>query len=429
MPVFFLEREENMSKNNENEIQEIIKWWGAHSQKIINIESKNHSFDLKILKTRLPHLLGLHYMKEEPEKVTGIELMKEIYNKNLKNKDIFKSIKENQNDFILFKVKNRVFNFKNFMENLENAEIVKNTSQNMPEIKHFIILPHKNNKYFMLGVGNNGKEDYVGTFILDNDRYFKGSKIEKIEKIYRYKNSKSKDKIAFSFDNEKLESERNKILKKVRQDGWELKKLDIGYSNDKKIVTEAVKQDGMVLSIVNSNFQKDKETVLNAVKNNGLALKFASKDIKSNKETVMEAVKQNLSALQYAGDKLKNDKEFITQIIEKNPNEFVLQYVGENLRNNKDIALNSVKNNGMQLAFVSDDLKKDREVVLEAVKENGLALEFADENLKKDGQILFEAVIQNPEAVEFSNIGKKIFKVENQENDKEIKKNEKDFVK
>ena len=68
------------------------------------------------------------------------------------------------------------------MENLENAEIVKNTSQNMPEIKHFIILPHKNNKYFMLGVGNNGKEDYVGTFILDNDRYFKGSKIEKIEK-------------------------------------------------------------------------------------------------------------------------------------------------------------------------------------------------------------------------------------------------------
>ena len=51
MPVFFLEREENMSKNNENEIQEIMKWWGVHSQKIINIESKNHSFDLKILKT------------------------------------------------------------------------------------------------------------------------------------------------------------------------------------------------------------------------------------------------------------------------------------------------------------------------------------------------------------------------------------------
>ena len=162
-----------MNKDTKNEVQGLMKWWGVHSQKTINIKSKNHSFDLKILKTRLPHLLGLHYMKEDPKNVTGIDLLNEIYDKNLKNKDIFKNIKANQNDLVLFKVKNRILNFKNFMENLENAEIVENTSKNMNKIKYFIITPNKNNNYFMLGIGNNGKENYIGTFILDSDRYFK----------------------------------------------------------------------------------------------------------------------------------------------------------------------------------------------------------------------------------------------------------------
>ena len=370
-----------MDRNNENEIQEIMKWWSVHSQKIINIESKNHSFDLKVLKTRLPHLLGVHYIKENPEEITGIDLMNEIYDKNLKNKEIFEKVLKKSNEKTLENVKNRIYNFKNFMENLENAEIVQNVSQNMKNIKHFIILPHKNNKYFMLGIGNNGKEDYVGTFILDNDRYFRGSKKEKVEKVYRYKHSKSKEKIAFSFDNKKLENERNKILQKVRQNGWELEKLDIGYSNDKEIMLEAVKQDGMVLSIVKDNFQKDKETVLAAVRQNGLALKFAS-------------------------DKLKNDKELVGKIIKQNPEEFVLQYAGGEVRNDKETVLTAVKNNGMQLAFANEELRKDREIVLEAVKENGLALEFADKTLKEDAQILFEAILQNPDVVDKYSIEK-----------------------
>ena len=419
-----------MNKDNKNEVQELMKWWGIHSQKTINIKSKNYSFDLKILKTGLPHLLGLHYMKENPKNVTGIDLLNEIYDKNLKNKDIFKNIKANQNDLVLFKVKNRIFNFKDFMENLENAEIVKNTSKNMTKIKYFIILPNKNNNYFMLGIGNNGKENYIGTFILDNDRYFRGSKREKVEKIYRYKHSKSKEKIAFSFDNKKLENEKNKILQKVRQNGWELGKLDIGYSNDKEIILEAVKQDGMVLSIVKDNFQKDKETVLTAVKQNGLALKFANANIRNNKETVLEAVKQNLATLQYSGNKLKNDKEFINEIINQKPKEFILQYAGEDIRNDKEVVLNAVKNNGMQLAFISDNLKQDREVVMEAVKENGLALEFANEDLKQDTEIVFEAILQNPKSIEFSDINENILEIE-KENPKEIinRKMEKDFIK
>ena len=314
--------------------------------------------------------------------------------------------RKNNNKKTLNNVKNRIFNFKNFMENLENAEIVKNTSNNMPEIKHFIVALNENNKYLMLGIGNNGKENYIGTFILDNDRYFRGSKRERVEKIYRYKHSKSEEKIAFSFDNKKLENEKKKILQKVRQNGWELEKLDIGYSNDKEIILEAIKQDGMVLSIVKDNFQKDKETVLTAVKQNGLALKFASDNIRSNKETVLEAVKQNVSALQYATDKLKNNKEFIGEIIKQNPEEFVLQYAGEDVRNDREIVLTAVKNNGMQLAFANEELRKDREIVLEAVKENGLALEFADKPLKEDAQILFEAILQNPDVADKYSIEK-----------------------
>ena len=323
-----------MNKDNKNEVQELMKWWGVHSQKIINIKSKNHSFDLKILKTRLPHLLGLHYMKKNPKNVTGIDLLNEIYDKNLKNKDIFKNIKANQSDLVLFKVKNRILNFKNFMENLENAEIVENTSKNMNKIKYFIIAPNKNNNYFMLGIGNNGKENYIGTFILDSDRYFKGSKIEKVEKIYRYKHSKSKEKIAFSFDNKKLENERNKILQKVRQNGWELEKLDIGYSNDKEIMLEAVKQDGMVLSIVKDNFQKDKETVLTAVKNNGMQLAFANEELRKDREIVLEAVKENGLALEFADKTLKEDAQILFEAILQNP-DVVDKYSIEKIVDNK----------------------------------------------------------------------------------------------
>lgn len=405
--------------NNENEVQELIKWWDNYNHKKINIKSETQSFDLKILKTRLPHLLGLHYMKKEPGSVTGINLLNEIYDKNLKNKDIFKNIKEHQNDLVLFKVKNRILNFKNFMKNIENAEIVKNTSKNMNNIKYFIILPKKDNNHFMLGIGNNGKEDYVGTFILDNDRYFKGSKREKVEKIYRYKNLKSNEKIAFSFDSKKLENERNKVLQKVRENGEEFKKLDIGYSNDKEIALEAVKQDGMILSIVKDNFWKDREIVLTAIKQNGLALKFASDDIRSNKETVMEAIKQNVSALQYAMDKLKNDKEFVGDIIKQNPKEFILQYAGEDVRNDKEIVLNAVKNNGMQLAFASEKLKKDNEIVLTAVKENGLAIEFADKTLQEDAQILFEAILQNPD-VSNTHLTEKIVKDKTETKDEKM---------
>lgn len=396
-----------MKKDNKNEVQELMKWWDTYSQKTINIKSKNYSFDLKILKTRLPHLLGIHYIKNSTaNEISGFKLITEIKEKNLTNKEIFEKILKNNNKKTLNNVKNRIFNFKNFMENLENAEIVKNTSNNMPEIKHFIVALNENNKYLMLGIGNNGKENYIGTFILDNDRYFRGSKRERVEKIYRYKHSKSEEKIAFSFDNKKLENEKKKILQKVRQNGWELEKLDIGYSNDKEIILEAIKQDGMVLSIVKDNFQKDKETVLTAVKQNGLALKFASDNIRSNKETVLEAVKQNVSALQYATDKLKNNKEFIGEIIKQNPEEFVLQYAGEDVRNDREIVLTAVKNNGMQLAFANEELRKDREIVLEAVKENGLALEFADKPLKEDAQILFEAILQNPDVADKYSIEK-----------------------
>ena len=75
-------------------------------------------------------------------------------------------------------------------------------------------------------------------------------------------------------------------------------------------------------------------------------------------------------------------------------------------------ALNSVKENGLNLENLKEEFRNDKEIVIEAVKENGLALEFASNDLRNDSEVIFEAILQNSEAVNFSNIDINVLKAE-----------------
>ncbi len=53
-------------------------------------------------------------------------------------------------------------------------------------------------------------------------------------------------------------------------------------------------------------------------------------------------------------------------------------------RGQRDVALQTVRQNGMALRFCSAELCADRDMVLDAVFQNGLALAYAAELLRAD---------------------------------------------
>ena len=61
--------------------------------------------------------------------------------------------------------------------------------------------------------------------------------------------------------------------------------------------------------MTNNKIITDREKILKAVKKDGWALKDASDTLKADREVVLEAVRNDGNALQYASEELQNDPE------------------------------------------------------------------------------------------------------------------------
>ncbi|MEC7765741.1 MAG: DUF4116 domain-containing protein, partial [Pseudomonadota bacterium] len=72
--------------------------------------------------------------------------------------------------------------------------------------------------------------------------------------------------------------------------------------NDKEKVIKRVSRNGYELQYASDELKADREIVLAAVQNHGGALQYASKEIKANREIVLAAVLKESypSALEYA---------------------------------------------------------------------------------------------------------------------------------
>jgi hypothetical protein len=79
-------------------------------------------------------------------------------------------------------------------------------------------------------------------------------------------------------------------------------------------ILKKVEDDGLNLKLVPNKFKNNKYIVLKAVKSNGLALFFASNRLKNNKKIVFAAIQNNIESLKYASDKIQNDKIFLINL-------------------------------------------------------------------------------------------------------------------
>ncbi|MFA9492324.1 PBECR4 domain-containing protein [Streptococcus sp. E17BB] len=194
-----------------NHIQKIFDWYKQFNKSDILIKSKSLEFEIGLNEKQLPHLLGLHYISKEH--LRGSKLYSRI--RRLSDEEIFSRIQENNPSKITM-VKDRVKNFRFFMENLENAYAYEQTHPETKITSDYLLVDTQDGNYLQLGIANNGIEDYLETFIVrKDDSYFKDSQIkEQVEGLYRL--DESMIPVPFSFDLEK-----NRVLEEQRRQQME----------------------------------------------------------------------------------------------------------------------------------------------------------------------------------------------------------------
>lgn len=198
-----------MTKN----IQNILNWYNQYNKSDIIIKSKGREFEIGLDNKQLPHLLGLHYASRDY--LRGSRLYSRI--RKLTDEQIFQRIRENHPEKLEM-VQSRVHYFKFFMENLENAYLYQQTHPETKLKSDYLLVDTQDGNYLQLGIGNNGLEDYLETFIVrHDDRYFKDSTIkEQVEGLYRL--DELMIPVPFSFDVEKnrvLEEERRRKIEQA----------------------------------------------------------------------------------------------------------------------------------------------------------------------------------------------------------------------
>lgn len=188
-------------------IQEILEWYSKFNKSDVIVKSKNHEFEFSIEDKQLPHLLGLHYAPNQYLK--GSKLYNFVRSRT--DEQLYGLIKEN-NPSKLQMVAARVENFKFFMENLENSFVYEQTHPETKLKSEFLLVDLQDGSYLQLGIGNNGVEDYLETFIVrHDDSYFKDSQIkEQVEGLYRLDDAMIP--VPFSFN-----LERNRQLEEIRR--------------------------------------------------------------------------------------------------------------------------------------------------------------------------------------------------------------------
>lgn len=198
---------------NTKTIKDILDWFSHYNKYDVIIKTASKEFEIEMKDRNLPHLLGLHYSSAKPLK--GRRLLNAV--KNLSDDDIYRNI-EKYNPNRLEMVKARVNHFKYFMENLENAYLYEQSHSGSKIKSDFLLVDMEDGSYLHLGIGNNGLEDYLETFIVHHDdTYIKESQIkEQVEGLYRL--DELMIPVPFSFDLEKnriLEEERRRKMEEV----------------------------------------------------------------------------------------------------------------------------------------------------------------------------------------------------------------------
>lgn len=135
-----------------------------------------YKLKLQFKPENLPHLLGLHKLKDidilnkfNKKEISANIICKKIENKELTSKIIEKSV-------FYHKIKDRIIYFRelnNLMIKNNFLRFRKNKTEDGTLMKaEFIVYSLKNGKYIHLFIGRNGKTYYPETFIIDDTDYY-----------------------------------------------------------------------------------------------------------------------------------------------------------------------------------------------------------------------------------------------------------------
>lgn len=197
-----------------NQVSQIFEWYKQFNKTDVVLKSSSHEFQFEISNNSLPHLLGLQYTTKNNTK--GFRLYNFVKGKN--DDDIYDLIKKN-NPHMLDAVKERLHNFRYFMENLEHSFLYEQTNEKSSIKSDYLLVETKDKKYLQLGIGRErGDKDYLETFIVRKDQlYFDKSTIkEPVESIHKL--DSDNQLVPFSFDLEKnriLEEQRRKQMEQL----------------------------------------------------------------------------------------------------------------------------------------------------------------------------------------------------------------------
>ena len=86
---------------------------------------------------------------------------------------------------------------------------------------------------------------------------------------------------------------------------WVLAYASERLLSDRDLILKAVKQDGQILYYASEDLRNDKEVVLEAVKNKWLIIKYASKRLRGDKDIALAVLNQNKDARIYLTQKKK----------------------------------------------------------------------------------------------------------------------------
>jgi hypothetical protein len=182
------------------------------------------------------------------------------------------------------------------------------------------------------------------------------------------------------------DSNREKWLAAVQQDGYELRYASAELQADRKVVLAAVQQHGAVLRYASAELKRDREVVLAAVQQNGRVLCHASAELRADREVVLATVQQYGGALFCASAELQADRDVVLAAVQQYG--CALHDASAELQADREVVLAAVRQDGRALRYACAELQAGREVVLAAVRQNVGAVNYASAELQKDDAVL-----------------------------------------
>ena len=132
------------------------------------------------------------------------------------------------------------------------------------------------------------------------------------------------------------------MLRRVREDGLQLRDASDVLRADREVVLAAVRQNGLALQFARHKLRTtDRDVVLAAVRQNGLALQFVDAGLNFDRDGVaLEAVQRTGGALQYVSGYLRYDKAFIFAVVRENV--YAFKYAPPEWKTDKEVCLEAV---------------------------------------------------------------------------------------